>query len=151
MEDTYLDKSDLAAILPHGIEFVFIDLVKSFCPVKQALVSEFFVNTEDKRIKGHFADRIIFPAIFQIEAMAQSSGVLLHLLERDTFGGTEQTLQGYLIQNKISFKRIVYPGSKIEIHTSIKQRFGNNTEFNVICNVDGHRVSHGTLQIAVQK
>jgi UDP-3-O-[3-hydroxymyristoyl] N-acetylglucosamine deacetylase/3-hydroxyacyl-[acyl-carrier-protein] dehydratase len=99
--------TDIERILPHRYPFLFIDKIISLTETEVVGVKAVTFNEEFFR--GHFPGNPVMPGVLQIEAMAQTGGILvLHNLpdphNYDTY---------FLKINNVKFKARVVPGDVI--------------------------------------
>lgn len=69
------DINDIKNILPHREPFLFLDKILYLTESEVVGVRE--VKKEEDFFKGHFPGNPIMPGVLQIEAMAQTGGILL--------------------------------------------------------------------------
>src|SRR5271170_5148931 len=63
------------SLLPHGVEFRFIDRLVNLNP-GQSGEGEYKVRGDEPFLRGHFKDEPIFPGVLLVEAAAQLAGVV---------------------------------------------------------------------------
>ena len=80
--------------------------------------------------------------MFQIEALAQLSGILHRLCP-----STENSDKAFLTNSNVAFKNIIRTNSTVLLNAKIKTHFGPTTEFIVSSSVDGEITSKGTLRL----
>lgn len=109
--NTVFDINQIMKLIPHRYPFVLIDRVTEIvanervCTYKNVTINEQF-------FQGHFPSMPVMPGVLIIEAMAQSSIVLVaHTL------GYHNNEKVYLFTgiDKARFRRPVVPGDKLEI------------------------------------
>lgn len=113
------DVKEIMRILPHRQPFLFVDKIIELTPtyvigVKNITMTEFWTG-------GHFPDEPIFPGVLQVEAMAQTGGVLCLKTVPDP-----ENYQTYFLKiESVKFKRKVVPGDtcvfKLELLTPIRR------------------------------
>ncbi len=114
-----LDVREIMKILPHRQPFLFVDKIIELTPtyvvgVKNITMSEFWTQ-------GHFPDEPIFPGVLQVEAMAQTGGILCLKTVPDP-----ENYQTYFLKiESVKFKQKVIPGDtcvfKLELLTPIRR------------------------------
>jgi UDP-3-O-[3-hydroxymyristoyl] N-acetylglucosamine deacetylase / 3-hydroxyacyl-[acyl-carrier-protein] dehydratase len=101
--------------LPHRPPFLLVDKITymdkwTVCGIKNVTMNEtFFV--------GHYPDEPIMPGVLQIEAMAQTGGILLLSFVPDP----ENYVLYFLKVENIKFKRKVVPGDTLNIRMTLKE------------------------------
>lgn len=113
------DTREIMRILPHRQPFLFVDKIIELTPtyvvgVKNITMSEFWTG-------GHFPDEPIFPGVLQVEAMAQTGGILCLKTVPDP-----ENYQTYFLKiESVKFKQKVVPGDtcvfKLELLTPIRR------------------------------
>ena len=113
------DVREIMSILPHRQPFLFVDKIIELTPtyvigVKNITMSEFWTQ-------GHFPDEPIFPGVLQVEAMAQTGGILCLKTVPDP-----ENYQTYFLKiESVKFKMKVVPGDtclfKLELLTPIRR------------------------------
>lgn len=113
------DTREIMKILPHRQPFLMIDKIIEMTPtyvvgVKNITMTEFWTQ-------GHFPDEPIFPGVLQVEAMAQTGGILCLKTVPDP-----ENYQTYFLKiESVKFKMKVVPGDtcvfKLELLTPIRR------------------------------
>ena len=118
MSDALIRISDIEDIqrrIPHRYPFLFVDLVKDIELNKRA-VGVKNVTFNEPHFQGHFPKKPIMPGVTIVEAMAQTSAVLVsHSL------GTldEELLVYFMTLDNCRFRKIVSPGDVLELHVEV--------------------------------
>ena len=118
MSDALIRISDIEDIqrrIPHRYPFLFVDLVKDIELNKRA-VGVKNVTFNEPHFQGHFPKKPIMPGVTIVEAMAQTSAVLVsHSL------GTldEELLVYFMTLDNCRFRKIVSPGEVLELHVKV--------------------------------
>jgi 3-hydroxymyristoyl/3-hydroxydecanoyl-(acyl carrier protein) dehydratase len=141
---------EIVEVLPHGREFVFIDKLLDFSREQQSVKCSFYVSSADSRLKGHFKRELVYPGVFQLESMAQASGLLLY--KTALFDNVDVTVDAcFLSSSRMSFGHSVLAGDTIDIFSRVKRTLGESTEFTVSVYVKRKCVSKGVLVLTVVK
>lgn len=113
------DIREIMSILPHRQPFLMVDKIIELTPtyvvgVKNISMTEFWTQ-------GHFPDEPIFPGVLQVEAMAQTGGILC----LKTVPDPENYQTYFLKMENVKFKQKVVPGDtlvfKLELLTPIRR------------------------------
>ena len=108
-------------MLPHRYPFQLLDKIihldaKSVTGVKNVTINEPF-------FQGHFPDNPIMPGVLQVEALAQTGGILI----LNTVSDPEKYLTYFLGIDECRFRKMVVPGDTLVLHckllTDIKRGF----------------------------
>lgn len=112
---TEADLTLIKRIIPHRYPFLFVDRVRDIVP-GQSAVGIKNVTVNEPHFQGHFPTQPIMPGVTIIEAMAQTSGVLvgltLDLVDRNA-------LVYFMSLDKAKFRRKVVPGDVLELHVKV--------------------------------
>lgn len=129
-----MDVNEIMRILPHRPPFVLVDKIMeltdtSVVGVKNVTMNEpFFV--------GHFPGKPVMPGVLQVEAMAQTGGILALKSVPDP----ENYLTFFMKIDNVKFKRQVVPGDtlifKLELLAPIRRG---------ICQMQGYAYANGKL------
>jgi UDP-3-O-[3-hydroxymyristoyl] N-acetylglucosamine deacetylase / 3-hydroxyacyl-[acyl-carrier-protein] dehydratase len=115
------DIRQIARMLPHRYPFQMVDKIiyldeKSVTGIKNVTINEPF-------FQGHFPDTPIMPGVLQVEALAQTGGVLV----LNTVPDPEKYLTYFLGIDECRFRKMVVPGDTLVLHcellADIKQGF----------------------------
>jgi 3-hydroxyacyl-[acyl-carrier-protein] dehydratase len=135
-ETSELKEADLGRIkrmIPHRYPFLLIDHVKDIA-VGDRAVGIKNVTANEPHFQGHFPDKPVMPGVLIVEAMAQTSGVLVV----ETLEMIDQGLLVYFMTlDKTRFRKIVAPGDVLELHVKILRGRGKIWKFWGEAKVDG--------------
>ncbi len=125
---TGLISVDLAMIqrmIPHRYPFLFIDKVRDI-KVGESAVGIKNVTYNEPHFQGHFPAKPIMPGVTIIEAMAQTSAVLvsqtLDLIDKNP-------LVYFMTMDKGRFRAMVVPGDVLELHVTVIRGRGKIWKF----------------------
>lgn len=107
------DINGILAMLPHRYPFVMVDKIihlddKIVTGIKNVSINENF-------FQGHFPDNPVFPGVLQIEAMAQTGGILV----LSTVPDPENYWTYFLGIEHCRFRKMVKPGDTAIIHCEL--------------------------------
>ncbi|MDT8414206.1 MAG: bifunctional UDP-3-O-[3-hydroxymyristoyl] N-acetylglucosamine deacetylase/3-hydroxyacyl-ACP dehydratase [Flavobacteriaceae bacterium] len=129
-----MDINQIMKMLPHRPPFLLVDRIIEMSDshvigLKNVTMNEsFFI--------GHFPDAPVMPGVLQIEAMAQSGGILV----LSTVPDPENYLTLFMKMDNVKFKHPVLPGDtlifKLELISPIRRG---------ICHMQGYAYANGRL------
>jgi 3-hydroxyacyl-[acyl-carrier-protein] dehydratase len=142
-----LDTVGIMRKLPHRYPFLMIDRVVEIVPgrsavgIKNVSINEFY-------FQGHFPHVPLMPGVLVVEAMAQTSAVLV----LETIGGAEiEDAKGvyFMSVEGAKFRRPVSPGDQLRIYVAVERNRGTVWKFTAVAKVDGAVVSEATYTAMV--
>jgi beta-hydroxyacyl-ACP dehydratase FabZ len=126
---------EIIAFLPHKYPLLLLDKVLELN--KNYIVAQKNVTIDEPFFQGHFPDNPIMPGVFQIEIMAQASGILgMEVFE-------DKKEREYLLMNieNAKFRRPVIPGDVLKIKVELLNKKGNVFKFEGVTTVDNVQVA----------
>ncbi|MEE8045713.1 MAG: bifunctional UDP-3-O-[3-hydroxymyristoyl] N-acetylglucosamine deacetylase/3-hydroxyacyl-ACP dehydratase [Dehalococcoidia bacterium] len=142
--ETELDIRRILDILPHAYPFLMIDRVVDI-PNDRELVAIKNVSINEPYFQGHFPGQPVMPGVLQVEAMAQSAGVLMLRLV-----AKPQQVAFFMSCDKVKFRRAVVPGDQLEIRVKLTKVRGNKiATASAECRVAGKVVSSADLMFTM--
>ena len=142
-------QADLALIkriIPHRYPFLLIDKVRDIIPHESCVGVKCVTNTEP-HFQGHFPNLPIMPGVMIIEAMAQTSGVLVGL-SMDLVD--KQAMVFFMGVDGVKFRRKVVPGDVLELHVKALRGGGKVWKFEGRATVDGQLATEATFTAMIE-
>ncbi|MBT3991387.1 MAG: 3-hydroxyacyl-ACP dehydratase FabZ [Rhodospirillaceae bacterium] len=140
-EDVVIDIEKIVEMIPHRYPFLMIDRVTDLVPEVSAIGHK-NVTINEPHFQGHFPTKPVMPGVLIVEAMAQTSAVLVvHSLG----GNTEGKLVYFMSVENAKFRRPVQPGDVVKIHVQTKQHRKSVWKFDGVAKVDGQVVAEATF------
>lgn len=115
---------DLLALLPHRYPMLLVDRVLE-CDDKTRIVAIKNVSFNEPFFSGHFPGQPIMPGVLQIEAMAQTGGLLMMRLRP----GPVTRIPVFMGIDKARFRRRVVPGDQLRIEIGLQTLRGSVARF----------------------
>jgi 3-hydroxyacyl-[acyl-carrier-protein] dehydratase len=126
--DKELPQADIATIrrmIPHRYPFLMIDRVVNI-EVNRRAVGLKNVSVNEPHFQGHFPVMPVMPGVLIVEAMAQTSAVLvvetLDLIDKDL-------LVYFMSIESAKFRNVVKPGDVLELHVTVARGRGKIWKF----------------------
>jgi len=140
-EDTFIDIEKIVEMIPHRYPFLMIDRVSDLVPEESA-VGHKNVTINEPHFQGHFPSKPIMPGVLIIEAMAQTSAVLVV----HTLGGEAvDKLVYFMSVENAKFRRPVQPGDVMKIYVNTKKHRKAVWKFDGVAKVDEQIVAQSTF------
>jgi len=133
------DSQDILGILPHRHPFVMVDRIVE-CNDVDWIVGLKNVSASEPWFEGHFPGQPVFPGVLQLEAMAQTGGILLNKITR-----ADGRVAYYLGVDKARFRRMVKPGDQIRIEVKLLRMRLNTAKMAGRALVDGEVVCEAEM------
>lgn len=144
-DTTTLDINRIMEMIPHRYPFLLIDRMEGVEKDVRAVGIKNVTYNEPHFI-GHFPQRPIMPGVLIIEAMAQTSAVLVVA----TLGAeSEGKLVYFMSVDEAKFRKPVVPGDRLELHVEKERNRGNVWKFKGEAKVNGTRVAEATFSAMI--
>ena len=135
------DLALIQRIIPHRYPFLLIDKVRDIV-VNESCVGIKMVTYNEPHFQGHFPDMPIMPGVMIIEAMAQTSGVLVGV----SMGLVDKQAKVFFMGvDGVKFRRKVVPGDVLELHVKALRGGGRVWKFEGRATVDGDLATEATF------
>jgi 3-hydroxymyristoyl/3-hydroxydecanoyl-(acyl carrier protein) dehydratase len=146
--------SEIMAIIPHRPPFLFVDEVTRFTPDK-TIETRRIIRMDEPFFAGHFPGKPIMPGVLIIDALAQTSGLLLGFSKKITLQRAGAAVPPpeffYLAASTMKFMNPSYPGDTLVMFAQKDRNFGSLYTFTVEAVVKRNAVAKGTLTLALAK
>ena len=134
--------NNILKVLPHKYPFLLVDRViklepgKSITAIKNVTIDEPF-------FQGHFPDFPVMPGVLQIEAIAQTAGLMLIA----TFGEDKSCDYDTFLMSvsNAKFRRIVQPGDQLQIEVKVASTNRLMAKIEGCITVDGQTVTEASM------
>lgn len=128
-------------MIPHRYPFLLIDRVIESEKDHHAVAVK-NVSVNESLFQGHFPSMKVFPGVLIVEAMAQTSAVLVV----DTLGAeAEGKLVYFMSIDECKFRKPVTPGDQMHIRAEKMKQRKNIWKFDCVATVDGTKVAEAIV------
>lgn len=138
-----LTNSEIQKLMPHRYPMLLVDRIVE-CDDQQRIVGIKNISANEPFFQGHFPGVPIMPGVLQLEAMAQTAGILFG---RKT--GQSSKVPLLMGLDKVKFRKVITPGDQMRIEVEISARRGNVIRARGQVLVDGHLASEAELLFMV--
>ncbi len=140
-----VDSERIKEMIPHRYPFLLIDRVVNMRPSEGAVGIK-NVTVNEPHFPGHFPGQAVMPGVLIVEAMAQTSAVLVvHTLGKEAEG----KLVYFMSIDNARFRKPVVPGDQIYIHCDVKRSRGNVWKFEGVAMVGDVKVAEATFSAMI--
>lgn len=140
------DMALIQRILPHRYPFLLVDKVRDIF-VNESCVGIKCITMNEPQFTGHFPDMPVFPGVMIIEAMAQTSGILVGL-SMDLVDKNAKVF--FMGVDNCKFRRKVVPGDVLELHVKALRGGGKVWKFEGRAMVDGELACEATFMAMIE-
>lgn len=140
-----VDILEVMEMIPHRQPFLMIDRVEDIV-VRERATGIKNVTINEPFFVGHFPVRPVMPGVLIIEAMAQTSAVLVvETLGKEALG----KLVYFMTIDNARFRKPVVPGDQVKLFVSIQRNRGNVWKFNGVAKVGDVTVAEATYSAMI--
>ncbi len=140
-----LEAADIMRILPHRYPFLLVDRIVELEPGVRAVGIK-QVTANEPQFTGHFPGRPIMPGVLMVEALAQTAGLAVLIL--DEYRGKLGLFAGI---DDCRFKRMVVPGDTLRLEVTVEKLRGMFGRVRGVASVDGEVAVEATLSIIIPR
>ena len=140
-----LTNKEIREILPHRYPFLLVDKIIELEPGKRAVGIK-NVSANEPFFQGHFPDYPIMPGVLIVEALAQTAGIAVAVLEEN-----KGKLGVFASIDSMKFKNQVTPGDVLQLEAEILLTKLGMTKARVKATVDGKVAAEGEIKVALVK
>ena len=138
-----LDTHAINRMLPHRYPFLLVDRARDLC-IGESIVGIKNVTANEPFFQGHFPGRPIMPGVLVVEAMAQTSALLVgHTLDLSA----ENADIYFMSVERAKFRRPIEPGDQVELHVRALNARQRVWRFAGTAIVSGKRVAEAEFTV----
>jgi len=135
-----LNISDIMRRMPHRYPMLLVDRIVEIDKEEQSIIGLKNVTINEPFFQGHFPGIPVMPGVLQLEAMAQTAGVLLNEIA-DMSGHVAY----FMTIDKAKFRKVVVPGDQLMIHVRFLKFRSTTARFEGKIMVDDNVVSEAQM------
>ena len=147
-----IDINEIKELIPHRYPFLFIDYLENV-KLGESAVGVKCVTSNENFFPGHFPGYPVMPGVIIIEAMAQTSGVLVSKTLKETDENFRNNIDKLIVYfasiEEVKFRNKVLPGDKLYIHVKILRNKLSFWKFEATAFVDEVKVAEGIFSASV--
>lgn len=128
-------------MIPHRYPILLVDRVIECIPGESAVGLK-NVTLNEPHFVGHFPKKPIMPGVLIVEAMAQTSAILVVETLGEEIAGK---LVYFMSIEQAKFRKPVIPGDSLYIHVKVEQNRGAVWKLNAVAKVDDKKVAEATI------
>ena len=138
-----LDIHEIRRMLPHRYPFLLVDRARDL-RVGESIVGIKNVTANEPYFQGHFAGRPIMPGVLGVEAMAQTSALLVGR----TLNLSADNADIYFMSvERAKFRRPIEPGDQVELHVQVLNARQRVWRLSGTAVVSGNRVAQAEFTV----
>jgi beta-hydroxyacyl-ACP dehydratase FabZ len=141
-----MDINEIMNFLPHRYPFLLIDRILEFEASKR-IVGLKNVTINEPFFQGHFPGHPIMPGVLQLEAMAQTGGVLA--MKSISPDEVMKKILIFMSIDKAKFRKPVVPGDQVRFELDVIKERGPIKSFKAAALVDGVVVSEAEMMAMI--
>lgn len=141
-----LDIQAIEKLIPHRYPMLLIDRISSLDVEAGTVVGRKCVTMGEPFFQGHFPGQPVMPGVLIVEAMAQTSAILVNTTIAKT---ADEVLFYFMSLDKVRFRQPVVPGDVLELHVHLNRRKGDVWAFSAEGIVDGKKVAEAQFMAKV--
>jgi len=143
-----MDIAKIMELLPHRFPFLLVDRVTEVKPGEKITAIK-NVSINEPFFQGHFPINPVFPGVFIIEALAQTTGLLAFATENTSAADGKSLF--YLVGiDSARFKQPVVPGDQLILDVKILKNKRGIWKFSGKASVDSKIVASAELMCALK-
>ena len=140
-----LETEDILKILPHRYPFLLVDRILE-CDEKQRIVGIKNLTFNEPFFQGHFPGHPVMPGVLQLEAMAQTAGVLANRMFN-----SEGAIAYFISVDNARFRKVLKPGDQLRIEINLLRTRLGMCKFKGTVSVDDELACEAEMMFAFKK
>ena len=137
-----IEIQEIMESLPHRYPMLLVDRVLE-CDGEKRIVGLKNVTINEPFFQGHFPGQPVMPGVLQLEAMAQTAGILM------TRAAGGRGTPYFMTIDKAKFRKIVRPGDQMRIEVEFTKMRSKSARFSARILVDGTVVAQAEMMCMI--
>jgi 3-hydroxyacyl-[acyl-carrier-protein] dehydratase len=139
-----IEIGEIMEMIPHRYPFLLIDRVRDVVAGERAVGIK-NVTINEPFFEGHFPGHPIMPGVLIVEAMAQTSAVMVV----ETMGKKQNRVVYFMTIDNARFRKPVLPGDQLELTVTKDRSRGNVWKFKGEAHVGGRLVAEAMFSAMI--
>lgn len=145
MKNNEVNIEQILEMIPHRYPLLLVDKVLDIVPNESAIGVK-NVTFNEPHFMGHFPAKPIMPGVLIIEAMAQTSAVLVAYSMQEE---AASKLVYFMSIEEAKFRKIVVPGDRLYLHVKKERNRKNVWKFIAEAKVDDNLVAEAVFSAMI--
>lgn len=141
MDNKSLNIEEIVKLIPHRYPILLVDRLLEYEASKYAIALK-NVTINESFFLGHFPGRPLMPGVLIVEALAQTSAILV---AKSDVGDPENKLVYFMSIDKVKFRNPVVPGDTIKLKVDVVQNRGSVWKFTGVARVEDKIVAEASF------
>ena len=103
------------------------------------------VTFNEEFFQGHFPGAPVMPGVLQLEALAQTGGLLAY----ETTPWDARKIVLFMSMDRVKFRRMVTPGDRLDLHVTIDRVKGSIWRFKGEAKVEGQTAAEAEMMAMI--
>jgi beta-hydroxyacyl-ACP dehydratase FabZ len=138
-----LEADEIMKILPHRFPMLMVDRIIE-CDDQKRIVGIKNVTVNEPFFQGHFPGMPIMPGVLQLEAMAQTAGILVNRVAK-----VSGVIPYFMTIDKAKFRKLIKPGDQMRIEVELTNARLKSARFSARVLVDGALASEAEMMCMI--
>ena len=135
-----METEDIMKVLPHRFPMLLVDRIIACDEEQKRIVGIKNVTANEPFFQGHFPGLPIMPGVLQLEAMAQTGGILMVRVIK-----LNDVIPYFMSIDNAKFRKVIRPGDQMRIEAEIVNLRSKVAKMKAVVLVDGAVASEAEM------